>query len=113
MGHAEGYILPIDTILDKIQETLSLGGTGILMQGGLHPDLKIEWYEDLLSGIKERFRDPLPLLPSAPRRFSTSPTSAAFRCATRLPGYAMPASIRFPAAAPRSWMTTFATASAA
>jgi len=55
MGHAEGYILPIDTILDKIQETLSLGGTGILMQGGLHPDLKIGWYEDLLRAIKARF----------------------------------------------------------
>jgi len=55
MGHAEGYILPVDTILDKIQETLSLGGTGILMQGGLHPDLKIEWYEDLLRAIKARF----------------------------------------------------------
>src|SRR6476646_4060008 len=55
MGHAEGYILPIDTILDKIQETVSLGGTGILMQGGLHPDLKIEWYEDLLRSIKAKF----------------------------------------------------------
>ena len=40
---------------EKIQETLDLGGTGILMQGGLHPDLKIEWYEDLLRSIKQRF----------------------------------------------------------
>jgi cyclic dehypoxanthinyl futalosine synthase len=55
MGHAEGYILSHQTIFDKIQETLDLGGTGILMQGGLHPDLKIEWYEDLLSSIKKRF----------------------------------------------------------
>ena len=55
MGHAEGYILPKETIFQKIQETLDLGGTGILMQGGLHPDLKIEWYEDLLSSIKARF----------------------------------------------------------
>jgi cyclic dehypoxanthinyl futalosine synthase len=55
MGHAEGYILPKDAIFQKIQETLDLGGTGILMQGGLHPDLKIEWYEDLLSSIKARF----------------------------------------------------------
>ena len=37
MGHAEGYILSHQTIFDKIQETLDLGGTGILMQGGLHP----------------------------------------------------------------------------
>src|SRR2546426_12380740 len=55
LGHAEGYLLSKETIFDKIQETLDLGGTGVLMQGGLHPDLKIEWYEDLLSSIKKRF----------------------------------------------------------
>jgi cyclic dehypoxanthinyl futalosine synthase len=55
MGHAEGYIHSHDVIFEKIQETLDLGGTGILMQGGLHPDLKIEWYEDLLRAIKDRF----------------------------------------------------------
>jgi cyclic dehypoxanthinyl futalosine synthase len=55
MGHQEGYILSKETIYEKIQETIDLGGTGILMQGGLHPDLKIEWYEDLLSSIKKRF----------------------------------------------------------
>ena len=56
MGHAEGYILPKEAIFEKIQETLDLGGTGVLMQGGLHPDLKIEWYEDLFRSIKQRFR---------------------------------------------------------
>lgn len=56
IGHAEGYILPQETIFEKIQETLDLGGTGVLMQGGLHPDLKIEWYEDLFRAIKRRFR---------------------------------------------------------
>lgn len=55
MGHAEGYVLSKEVIFDKIQETLDLGGTGILMQGGLHAELKIEWYEDLLSAIKRRF----------------------------------------------------------
>ena len=55
MGHKEGYILSHDEIAQKIQETLDLGGTGILMQGGLHPDLKIEWYEDMLRYIKKRF----------------------------------------------------------
>ena len=55
MGHAEGYVQPKEVIFDKIQETIDLGGTGILMQGGLHPDLKIEWYEDLLRSIKQRF----------------------------------------------------------
>jgi cyclic dehypoxanthinyl futalosine synthase len=55
-GHAEGWVLPAETIYQKIQETIDLGGTGVLMQGGLHPDLKIEWYEDLFRGIKQRFR---------------------------------------------------------
>jgi len=54
-GHPEGYVLPIETILAKIQETVDLGGTGVLMQGGLHPELKIEWYENLLRSIKRRF----------------------------------------------------------
>jgi cyclic dehypoxanthinyl futalosine synthase len=52
---AEGYILDFDTIYDKIRETVEMGGTGILMQGGLHPDLKIDWFEKLFRGIKERF----------------------------------------------------------
>jgi cyclic dehypoxanthinyl futalosine synthase len=56
MGHAEGYVHEKETIYAKIQETLDLGGTGVLMQGGLHPGLKIEWYEDLLRSIKERFQ---------------------------------------------------------
>jgi cyclic dehypoxanthinyl futalosine synthase len=55
LGHAEGYILPREVIFAKIEETIALGGTGILMQGGLHPDLKIDWYEDLLRAIKDRF----------------------------------------------------------
>src|ERR1035441_4281164 len=55
MAHAEGYVHDHETIFAKIQETLDLGGTGVLMQGGLHPDLKIEWYEDLLRAIKQRF----------------------------------------------------------
>ncbi|MBI5280795.1 MAG: dehypoxanthine futalosine cyclase [Candidatus Solibacter usitatus] len=55
MGHAEGYVLDHSTILEKIRETVELGGTGVLMQGGLHPDLKIEWYEEMLRAIKARF----------------------------------------------------------
>ncbi len=55
LGHPEGYILPREAIFAKIEETIALGGTGILMQGGLHPDLKIDWYEDLLRSIKDRF----------------------------------------------------------
>jgi cyclic dehypoxanthinyl futalosine synthase len=52
---AEGYILDFETIFEKIRETVELGGTGVLMQGGLHPDLKIDWFERLLQGIKHRF----------------------------------------------------------
>jgi cyclic dehypoxanthinyl futalosine synthase len=55
LGHPEGYVHPKEVIFDKIRETIELGGTGVLMQGGLHPDLKIEWYEDLLRSIKRRF----------------------------------------------------------
>ena len=51
----EGYILDFDTIYEKIRETVELGGTGVLMQGGLHPDLKIDWHERMLRGIKQRF----------------------------------------------------------
>jgi cyclic dehypoxanthinyl futalosine synthase len=57
MGHNEGYVLDFETICEKIQETIDLGGTGVLMQGGLHADLKIEWYEDMLRAIKKRFGD--------------------------------------------------------
>jgi cyclic dehypoxanthinyl futalosine synthase len=52
---AEGYILDFETIYEKIRETVEVGGTGVLMQGGLHPDLKIEWHEQMLRGIRERF----------------------------------------------------------
>jgi cyclic dehypoxanthinyl futalosine synthase len=52
---AEGYILDFETIYEKIRETEEMGGTGVLMQGGLHPDLKIDWFERLFRGIRERF----------------------------------------------------------
>jgi len=52
----EGYLLPKPVIFKKIEETLALGGTALLMQGGHHPDLGIEYYEDLFSSIKARYR---------------------------------------------------------
>jgi cyclic dehypoxanthinyl futalosine synthase len=52
---AEGYVLDRDVLLEKIQETVDLGGDQILMQGGLHPELKLEWYEELLHDIKRHF----------------------------------------------------------
>ena len=51
----EGYVLPIETILAKVEETVALGGEQILLQGGLHPDFKLEWYEEMLGAIRERF----------------------------------------------------------
>ncbi len=54
-GSKDSYVLPKEEIFRKIEETLSLGGTQILMQGGLHPDLKIDYYVDLLRSIKGRF----------------------------------------------------------
>ena len=55
VGSPEGYIQPLESIFEKIDETLALGGTGILMQGGLHPDLKIDYYQNLLSSIRRRY----------------------------------------------------------
>ena len=51
----EGYVLPREELLHKIQETVELGGDQILMQGGLHPSFTLEWYEELLQDIKRRF----------------------------------------------------------
>jgi cyclic dehypoxanthinyl futalosine synthase len=53
----EGYVLPRAELLDKIRETVELGGNQILMQGGLHPNFKLEWYEELLRDIKQHFPD--------------------------------------------------------
>jgi cyclic dehypoxanthinyl futalosine synthase len=52
---AEGYVLPREVLHRKVEETLELGGTGILLQGGHHPTLALEWYEDLLGSLRERF----------------------------------------------------------
>jgi dehypoxanthine futalosine cyclase/putative menaquinone biosynthesis radical SAM enzyme len=54
-GDAESYVLPAETIHQKVEELLALGGTEVLLQGGLNPALKIEWYEELLRGLKERY----------------------------------------------------------
>jgi len=51
----EGYLLPKTIIFKKIEETLALGGTALLMQGGHHPDLGVEYYEDLFGSIKARY----------------------------------------------------------
>ena len=51
----EAYILSNEDIFRKIDETIALGGTQILMQGGVHPDLGIEYFEELFSSIKSRY----------------------------------------------------------
>jgi cyclic dehypoxanthinyl futalosine synthase len=54
-GHEEVYVLPRDVLYKKIEETVALGGDQILMQGGLHAKLPLEWYEELLADLKSRF----------------------------------------------------------
>ncbi len=54
-GSREGYVLSRDQIFQKLQELIELGGTEVLMQGGLNPSLKIDYYEDLFTSIKARF----------------------------------------------------------
>ncbi|MEM0924414.1 MAG: cyclic dehypoxanthinyl futalosine synthase [Planctomycetota bacterium] len=51
----EGYVLPRPELLKKVEETVALGGNQILMQGGLHPKFKLEWYEELLQDIRNAF----------------------------------------------------------
>ncbi|GMR03480.1 MAG: cyclic dehypoxanthinyl futalosine synthase [Thermodesulfovibrionia bacterium] len=51
----ESYILSRRKMFNKIKETVNLGGTQILIQGGLHPDLDIDYYVELLSAIKKKF----------------------------------------------------------
>jgi cyclic dehypoxanthinyl futalosine synthase len=53
--HDEGYVLDRTELLQKVKESVELGGDQILMQGGLHPQYKIEWYEELLGDIKRNF----------------------------------------------------------
>ena len=54
-GHEDGYVLPVEKIFEKVQEMVDLGGIEILMQGGLNPKLRIEYFEDLFHRIMARF----------------------------------------------------------
>ncbi|MDE0961171.1 MAG: dehypoxanthine futalosine cyclase [Planctomycetota bacterium] len=56
-GDPEGYLLSLDEIHQKVDETIELGGSGTLMQGGLHPDLPLSWYTDMIRSIKKRHPD--------------------------------------------------------
>jgi cyclic dehypoxanthinyl futalosine synthase len=52
---ADAYVLPRDVLYKKIEETIELGGNQILLQGGNHPTLKLEWYEELLRDLRAKY----------------------------------------------------------
>ncbi|MGH9842586.1 MAG: cyclic dehypoxanthinyl futalosine synthase [Blastocatellia bacterium] len=54
-GSPDGYVLSYDEIYRKVEEMIELGGSGVLMQGGLHPDLPLDWYTTLLRELKSRY----------------------------------------------------------
>ncbi|MBE0576661.1 MAG: dehypoxanthine futalosine cyclase [Desulfuromonadales bacterium] len=53
--HPDAYVLSYKQIFSKVQELVDRGGTQLLMQGGLHPDLKLDWFEDLFRQLRQRF----------------------------------------------------------
>ena len=55
-GHAEGYVLSREVLGKKLEEVVLAGGVQILLQGGLNPDLRIEWYEDLFRWMKREYK---------------------------------------------------------
>jgi cyclic dehypoxanthinyl futalosine synthase len=52
---ADAYVLPREVLYQKIEETIKLGGNQVLLQGGNHPSLKLEWYEELMRDLRERY----------------------------------------------------------
>jgi cyclic dehypoxanthinyl futalosine synthase len=55
VGHPEGYVLSREVLGKKLQEVKDAGGVQILLQGGLNPELRIEWYEDLFRWMKSTY----------------------------------------------------------
>ena len=55
VGSAEGYVLGVDELFRKIDETRSVGGEQLLLQGGHNPDLPLAWYEDVFRAVKQRY----------------------------------------------------------
>ncbi len=55
VGSSDGYVLGFEEIFRKIDETISVGGNQLLLQGGHNPDLPIQWYEDLFRAVKARY----------------------------------------------------------
>ena len=104
----DSYVITLPELDKKIEETIALGGTQMLMQGGHHPKLTKQWYLDLLSHVKNKFpgfQHPR-FQPERVHPFPRSVQRAAgknhFRFQER------PASARFPAAAGKFWWTACA-----
>lgn len=55
VGHEDVYVLSQEALHQKVRETVDLGGDQILLQGGLHPKLPLEWYEEMLGALKSEF----------------------------------------------------------
>lgn len=53
--HKDAYLLTYDEILAKVKETVAAGGTQVMIQGGLYPDLGLEYYEKMLRLIRDKF----------------------------------------------------------
>jgi cyclic dehypoxanthinyl futalosine synthase len=51
----DAYVLSIEDIINKVDEAVKLGATQILIQGGLNPDIAIEYYEEMLNEVKKKF----------------------------------------------------------
>jgi len=56
-GHEEAYVTSMQEYKVKIEETIKYGGNQLLLQGGHHPDLGLQFYVDTFKGIKEMFPD--------------------------------------------------------
>src|SRR5436305_197707 len=54
-GKPDTYVRTLEEICQRIDGTIALGGSGVLMQGGLHPDFPLEWYEDLLRTLHAKY----------------------------------------------------------
>jgi cyclic dehypoxanthinyl futalosine synthase len=54
-GDDDAYVISLDEMDRKVEETVALGGTQILLQGGHHPKLSLQWYLDLLAHLKSKF----------------------------------------------------------
>ncbi len=86
LGEADAYTLTTDELHRKVRELVAVGGTQILLQGGMHPELPIEFYEDMLRGIKAAF-------PGIHLHAFSPPEIVEFIAVFKLPG--------FPATAPK------------